>query len=224
MNTCLKVQHGGISCGALFFSLAGVSISRSNKDMKALVFAALAVVTLNAHAGLIRKSPPATKAADRKPADDLPFIADDNISYMAASADNMLGFARSEEFIGVLQRPHAHTPPLSQIYLYAFGEKKRPLNRATCELLVQKMVGPFEGSMLKKTRSETFQSANGQGCLVTMVDPDTASISRERHIFITGVGSQIYALMFQFRASPNKTENRDMLEFVKSLKDPHQAR
>ncbi|MBX2994557.1 MAG: hypothetical protein KF681_07040 [Bdellovibrionaceae bacterium] len=190
--------------------------------MKAIVFVLLAALSFEAQSGVIQKSPPSKKTAERKVADDLPFVADDSISYMAANSDNMLGFARSEEFIGVLQRPYARTPQLQQIYLYGFGEKTNPLTRRSCEAFVQKMVGSFEGSMLKKTRSETFQSSNGQGCLVTMEDPDATSISRERHIYITGVGRQVYALMFQYRVSPTKAESLEMLEFVKSLKEPNQ--
>lgn len=175
---------------------------------------------------VVKKTTPVKAGAkgaepEEKGPDVAPFESEEDIEYIAASPENMLGFMRPDSFVGVVNRPYAEKPFLRQAEVFEITNLKNlTLDHKNCDNVVGKIVGPLDQISLKHEKTQLFKGKAGSACEVALMDPDAGALMPDRHLFVFNAKKAIYVLQFKFRgnAKASKSDVEDMRTFIKGLR------
>jgi hypothetical protein len=148
-----------------------------------------------------------------------PVKSNQPLEYISKTENKMMDLFKTDNFLGVLNRPQEKNQDLSMVDLYLFKEPpKLSMDEKLCKEFLVKIYGNLNTMTLKLAKLEIYTSHTGKTCEAQIVDPDKMSKIPERRTVIGFLNAKPYGVVFQLSKKSTPATQESIREFWDSLR------
>jgi hypothetical protein len=147
-----------------------------------------------------------------------PFTSKEVIGYLSKTQQPFLDFAKSKDFIGLVQREQK---PTEQIDIYSFNNvSAKKIDQTVCLQLAARVFGPLNKISLKPGAPSVEKTLrSGNICEVTLTDDDSKALFPQRQFYARMITDKAYGFVFKSKArAPAASVKEDAKAFVTELR------
>lgn len=150
---------------------------------------------------------------------EAPLKSKEDVEFVSATESPFLDFAKSQDFVGYLNRINETSKDLSRVDVYIPPPTTEiAMTKKVCEKILTNIFGPLKEGSLKYKGATLFNGHTGKTCAAQFDDLDKEALYPERYVVAGYIRTKPVAIVFRLSKKSTDTDTQNIKAFWSSLR------